>query len=97
MEAFPDALLRGIKLEDCPTLQELKVTLEEKTAHETKLARNRQSAKISRERQKQRLLYLSDRCHSLEVKIRDLTVRNQLLYADNVMMHKRIHEATSAK
>lgn len=85
----------GIKvcptLDDCPTLEELNKTLKEHETKQTRLMRNRASAKLSRERQRQKLRHLSERCHFLENKNRQLAHDNMLLYKDNVAMHNKLN------
>jgi hypothetical protein len=83
-------VLGEIKLEDCPTLDELSQTLEDRATKEARLMRNRASAKLSRERQKEKIRYLTERCQLLEKRNKELALDNMVLYADNVAMHKNM-------
>lgn len=77
-------------LDDCPTLEELNTTLKEHEDRQTRLMRNRASAKLSRERQREKIKNLSERCHFLENKNRELAHDNMLLYRDNVAMYNEL-------
>lgn len=86
-----DTMFEFPTLDDCPTMDELKKTLEEQENKNVRLMRNRASAKLSRERQRERLKYLSERCCFLENRNRELERDNVLLYNDNAAMHKKIY------